>query len=355
MAAGDFSASVMPDVTIKINEMFGGARHMPELNQSIETIKALAERQTATFDKVDVLLDHMDCRGAKIIWLKKCTNTVTNGIDTPIASCDISGTELESTYLSMANNLAYYDTLKVSEEDCADYFTMTEKIAKGFAIIMHNIEKKINDSGIAFLAANEQAPADDLDHNLNGNIIEVPAANLTPEFLADVSIMSQLSNLYNPFIVSGKNFYKANFLAEYKSAANDNVDRVLTAGPFDIFFDILSMDTTLAANATFVVDPSAYAFWSSNQYQNESPTPRGDAQGTMVWKQRAPRLMYNSGGQLVPVYFDVEYQKVCQIAPAGTTTLSHQFRIVFRGGLQLGPQVCVSTDTGILQINAITE
>jgi hypothetical protein len=88
---------------------------------------------------------------------------------------------------------------------------------------------------------------------------------------------------------------------------------------------------------------------------NEAPTLRGDAQGTLVWKQRAPRLMFNNGGSLVPVYFDVEYQKICQVAPAGTTTLNHAFRIVFRGGLQLGPQVCVSTDTGILQINAITE
>ena len=116
-----------------------------------------------------------------------------------------------------------------------------------------------------------------------------------------------------------------------------------------------NIDTAAGADTTFVVDPSAYAFWSSNQYQNEAPALRGDAQGTMVWKQRAPRLMFNNGGALVPVYFDVEYQKICQVAPAGTTTLNHAFRIVFRGGLQLGPQVCVSTDTGILQIAAAAE
>ena len=355
MAAGDFSASTLPDVIIKINEMFSGVRHTPELNQPIDTINALATRQTVRFDAVNVLLEHMDCRGAKTVWLKSCTNDVVNAIDTPISSCDITGAETESTYLALANNLAYVATFEVSEEDCADAFSASEKIAYLMAVKMAMIEKKINDAGIAFLTANEQAPADDLGYTLDGNVITVPVANITPAFLADVSIMAELSNLYSPFIITGKNLYTANFLADYRSAGSDNVDRVLRSGPFDIVFDVKNIDTTVGADATFVVDPSGYAFWSSNQYMNESPTLRGDAQGTLVWKQRAPRLMYNNGGNLTPVYFDVEYQKICQVAPAGTTTLNHAFRIVFRGGLQLGPHVCVSTDTGILQINAIAE
>ena len=69
MAAGDFSASTLPDVIIKINEMFSGVRHTPELNQPIDTVKALAERQTVRFDKTDVLLDHMDCRVQMMLWM----------------------------------------------------------------------------------------------------------------------------------------------------------------------------------------------------------------------------------------------------------------------------------------------
>ena len=354
MAAGDFSASVLPDVIIKINDMFSGKRHTPELNQPIETVKALAERQTVRFDKVDVLLDHMDCRGCKVVWLKDCTNDVTNGVDTPIASCDITGNETESTYLSVANNLVYYATFEVSEEDCKDAFTASEKIAYLMATKMAMIEKKINDAAIAFLTANEQEPGDDLGYTLDGNIIQVPAADITPAFLADVSVIAELSNLYSPFIISGKNFYTARFLADYRSAGSDNVDAVFRSGPFDIVFDVKNIDTTVGANATFVVDPSSYVFWGSNQYQNEAPEMRAGDSKTLVWKQRAPRLMFNNAGTLVPVYFDITYQKACQVV-SGTEYVNHAFRIVFRGGLQLGPQVCDSGDTGILQINAITE
>ena len=337
MAAGDFSASTLPDVIIKINEMFSGVRHTPELNQPIDTVKALAERQTVRFDKTDVLLDHMDCRGAKTVWLKSCTNDVVDA----------------STYLSLANNLAYVATFEVSEEDCADAFSASEKISYLMAVKMAMIEKKINDAAIAFLIANNQAFADDLDYAVDGsNVLQVNAADITPAFLADVAIMAELSNLYSPFIVTGKNFYTAKFLSEYRSAGSDHVDGAL--GAFPIIWDVKNIDTTAGADTTFVVDPSSYAFWSSNQYQNESPVSRGDAQGTMIWKQRSARLMYKNGSALVPVYFDVEYQKVCQVAPAGTVTINHAFRIVFRGGLQLGPQVCDSGDTGILQIAAIT-
>jgi hypothetical protein len=355
MAAGDFSASTLPDVIIKINEMFSGVRHTPELNLPVETVKALAERQTVRFDKVDVLLDHMDCRGSKVVWLKDCSSTVVDLIATPLDSCTLTGAETESTYLSLANNLAYSDTFKVSEEDCADAFTAAEKIAYLMASKMASLENKINLAAIAFLTANEQAPADDLGYTLDGNIVNVPAANFTPTLLADMAVIGELSNLYSPFIVSGKNFYTARFLADYKSVANDNVDRAMTAGPMDIVWDIKNIDTTVGANATFLVDPSAYAFWSSNQFQNTTPQPRHQGSNVLVWKQRAPRLMFNNGGTLTPVYFDMEHQIACQVAPAGTRTNVHVFSITFRGGLQLGPRVCVSGDTGILQFNSITE
>lgn len=354
MAAGDFTASVMPDVLIKLNEMFSGQRHTPELNKDIDTIKALAERQTVRFDQVDVILDHMDCRGAKVVFLKDCTNNVVDIIETPITACDLSGTETESSYLTVANNLGYSDSFKVLGSDCKDKFTIADKIAFLMASTMAQIEEKINLAGIAFLTANEQPSADPLVYDEDGNVIVVPAASMTPAFLADMAIMAKLSNLYNPFIISGRNLYAANFLAEFKSAGSDNVDAVLKAGPFDIVFDLKNLDSTVGANASFLVDPSSYVFWPSNHYENTSPQPFSEGSTLMVWKQRAPRLMYNNNGKLEPVYFDVESQEVCEVV-SGTKYVNRIFQIIFRGGLQLSPQVCSATDTGILQFNSVTE
>jgi|GEM_PF-4624373 len=354
MAAGTFTASVLPDVLIKINEMFSGERHTPELNKDIQTIQALAERQTARFDKLDVLLDHMDCRGAKVVFLKDCTNTAINLITDPITSCTLTGAETESESLTLANNLGYADSFSVKEEDCKDLFTIADKIAFLMASKMAAIEEKLNLACIAFLIANEQPVADPLTYTETGNIVNIPTDAWTPALLAEMAVMAKLSNLYSPFIISGSNLYVANFLADYRSQSSPSVDAVLKSGPFDIIFDIKNIDTTVGANATFMVDPSSYAFWSTNQFQNTAPQEFSKGSTLYVWKQRAPRLVYNNNGVLTPVFFDMSTQETCAVV-SGTRYVNRVFEIVFRGGLQLGPQVCSATDTGILQFNELAE
>jgi hypothetical protein len=341
-------------VIFKVNEIFAGDRYSPELNKDIDTIQALATRQTAKFDQVDVLLDVLDCRGAKVVFLKSCTNTATDIVETPIDACDLTGAETESVSLTLANNLGYKDTFKVLGSDCKDKFTVSDKIAHLMAAKMANIEEKLNLAGIAFLTANEQPVADPLEYGETGNVVNIPTDSWAPELLAEFAVMAKLSNLYNPFIISGSNLYVANFLAQYRSASSPSVDSVLTVGPFDIIFDIKNIDSTVGANATFLVDPSAYAFWPSNQYDNTTPQPFSQGSTLYVWKQRAPRLMWNNNGNIEPVYFDMETQEVCEVV-SGVKYVNRVFAIIFRGGLQLGPQVCVSTDTGILQFNELAE
>lgn len=356
MAAGDFSASVLPDAIFKLNEIFAGERYTPELNKDIDTIMALATRQTAKFDKLDVLLDVLDCRGAKVVFLKSCTNTAVDIVATPIDSCDITGAETESASITLANNLGFRDDFKVLESDCKDAFTAADKIAHEMASKMANIEEKLNLAGIAFLTANEQPAADPLDYTETGNVMNVPSDAWKPELLADMYIIAKLSNLYNPFIISGSNLFGAHFLSDFKSASTPNVDTILkTGGPFgDIVFDIKNIDTTVGANATFLVDPSSYAFWSSNQYSNTAPEPFTKGSTLYKWRQRAPRLMWNNNGKLEPVYFDMEMQESCEVV-SGVKYPVHVFNIIFRGGLQLGPQVCDADETGILQFNELVE
>src|SRR5688572_15241225 len=129
MAAGDFTASVLPDAIFKLNEIFAGERYTPELNKDIDTIMALATRQTAKFDKLDILIDVLNCQGAKVVFLKSCTNTAVDIVATPIDSCDITGAEAESSSITLANNLGYRDSFKVLESDCKDSFSPADKIA----------------------------------------------------------------------------------------------------------------------------------------------------------------------------------------------------------------------------------
>lgn len=354
MAAGSFSASDLPDVIIKMNEMFGGDRLAPELNKDIDTIMALATRQTAKFDKMDVLLDVLDCRGAKVVFLKSCTNEAVDIVATPITDCALVGAETESASMTLANNLGWMESFKVLGSDCKDAFSVVDKIAHLMTVKMANLEEKINLAAIAFLMANEQAVADPLTYTETGNVVNVPEGAWTPAFLAEIAVMSKLSKLYNPFIISGSNLYVANFLADYRSASSPSVDAVLKSGPFDIYFDIQNIDTVVGAKATFLVDPSSYVFWPSNQYENMAPEPFSNGSTLYKWRQRAPRLQYNDNGSLKPVYFDVESQEACEVV-GGVKYTNYVFNIFFRGGLQLGPQVCDASATGILQFNMLVE
>ncbi len=351
MAAGDFTASALPDILIRMEQMFSGQRHTPEFNQPIETIKALAERQTVRFDSVPSVLDTKNCVGVKATFLKSCDNTV----DTTITDCEIGGTETESDSVTIANNLLYSKSFKVLDSDCKDVYKGVDKIAYLMGKTMVDLENAINEAAIAFLLANSQdntATLPDSWDNTDADVIGIPSAEIKPEALAEIFYQAQINNLYSPFMVSGRNFYTSKVLGDFRSAGSDNVDAIFNSPLGDIVFDPKNIDTLTSLQSTFAVDPSGYAFWASNQFDMESPERWDDQYNTMVWRQRAPRLMFRNGGSLVPVYFDVRKQTKCAVT-SNVTWKEHHYQIIFRGGLQLGPQVCSTAETGILHYKAV--
>lgn len=351
MAAGDFTASALPDILIRMEQMFSGQRLTPEFNQPIETINALATRQTVRFDALPSLLETFNCVGTKATFLKSCDNSV----DTTISDCEISGSETESSSVTLANNLLYAKTFKVSEVDCKDVYKAVDKIAYLMGKTMVDLENAVNEAGIAFLVANSQdntATMPDTWDNSDADVIAIPAAEMVPATLAEIFYQAQINNLYSPFLISGHNLYTSKILSDFRSAGSDNVDAIFNSPLGDIVFDLKNIDTLTSLRSTFAVDPSSYAFWASNDFMTETPERWDDQYNTMVWRQRAPRLAYRDGNSIVPVYFDVMKQTKCA-TDSNRNLREYYYRIIFRGGLQLGPQVCSTSETGILHYKAV--
>ena len=351
MAAGDFLASALPDALIKMEQMFSGQRLTPELNKPIETINALATRQTVRFDALNILLDAANCQGSKAAFLKACNDDVA----TSISSCEITGDEIEADSVTLADNLIYAKSFTISEVDCKDIFTASEKLAYAMASAMASLENAVNEAAVAFLAANAQdnsATLPDTWDNSDADLIGIPSSELTPEALAEIHYQAVINNLYSPFLISGRNFYTANVLASFQSAGADNRDGIFRSPLGDIVYDLKNIDTLTSLASTFAVDPSAYAFWCSNQFMNEAPEGWDDQYNTFVWKQRAPRLMFRNGNTLQPVYFDVRRQTSCAVS-SNRTYRDYKYQVSFKGGLQLGPQICSASETGILHYKKV--
>ncbi len=351
MAAGDFTASNLPDILIRMEEMFSGQRLTPEFNVPVETINALATRQTVRFDAVDVMLDTGNCRGCKAVFLKSCDDTVVTTVD----ACEIDGSETESASLTIANNLLFAKSFMVSEVDCNDVFKGVDKIAYLMGKTMVDLENAINEAAIAFLVSNSQdngATLPDTWSNADPDVIAIPSGEVKPEALAEIFYQSQINNLYSPFLISGRNFYTSKVLGDFRSAGSDNVDAIFNSPLGDIVFDLKKLDTETELASTFAIDPSSYAFWASNEFKSEAPERWDDQYNTMVWRQRAPRLAFRNGNTVTPVYFDVMKQTKCAVSGDRNYRTFH-YKIIFRGGIQLGPQVCDSGETGILHYKAV--
>lgn len=345
MAAGDFSASQLADIQIGLQEMFEGARFAGARAREIGTINCLAEHQTAK-----VINDlTIDCpRDVDVYFIKDCDETVTDCEQTPPADCQITGVEAETAILTISPDMCFSKAFQVNHDLCNNALTYETLVAERMAHAMASIEQEVNRAAVAFLEANAQ---DNQDPSTTGGTevgteTQIPAAEWDANLIAEMALEAQYNDIFNGFMVTGKNFWVADFTSRY-SEDGCCVLKGLYDGAFDICFDPLNVDTVTGSDSTFIVDPDAYVFFGRTQYSNDAPVAMGDQFGTWYWRQRAPRLKHKLQGGVSPVYFDVVRQRTC-IRDGGRRIPVDVFEVSFKGDLVLAPDICDSGLTGIL-------
>lgn len=360
MAAGDFSASQMPDVLVRATEMWADPRTKYELKPIVKTAKSVLANQLVGFDPI---MKGNKCIAVSAAWLKSCSDTVTDLTATTIASCTLTGAELESAKLTYNPTLNFVKGFTVWDDECKDEFEWRDKMAFGFLKAKASLRKQLNASTLAFLFANR---TQNLYTGGTGNIVtagsqhtEFDAAYWTPDLIAEFDITREVNQMSeSSYLLSSTNLRSAYFNAQYNAANADQKDEALKLGHYPIYFDSVNVDAATSAKSTFLVDPSALGFFHWNQYDNTAPQNMNDPSNTHVWKMPDDEIIYMDGTTAVPLEYDVEMQAVCKVDENGVgVRYGRRYGMVanvyLRGGLILGPGDCAG-GKGIIEFRNVS-
>lgn len=360
MAAGDFAKSLLPDILVGAEQVWKGDRHRRGILKDVSTANEILGRQMVDWD---ILFDRAglnkgnSCIGAKAAWLKACDDTVDECDDNTLTDCNLSGPETESDNAIYAPNMCFEKSGKVLDNQCKDMFDKGRKIGVQMANIIASLEQEIQAVLIAHLLANGQ---ENRYSGTYGTILTVaedgeavttfPAAQWTPDIIAEMVATAENNDFYNPYIISGKNLWSNAFISEYKQNCCNTDGLVNGDGPIPIFFDLKNVDQSAGGTQTSIlVDAGALGYFNVTDYENESPEPFVAGGDLLVWRVPSRRLSYMNGDDLVPIYFDIEIQEVCTINE--TTNKKYVSTVIkgtHQGGLHAAPATCNADDTGIL-------
>lgn len=358
MSAGDFSASAMNDVVVRATEIWQEPRSMSELRPQVQSAKTALQNQLV---QIIPIMQGDTCIGVKSAWLKSCDDTVVDLTSSAWSDCVITGSELESDNKVYGPTYNKVKSFTVWDEDCKDIYDVVDKIAYGQLKAKAALRKDLNATLIAYLQSNRCANeySDTLGSIPVGTptVTEFTSAYWNEDLIAEFDLIREFNLMSGAsYLISGTNLRNAEFNAKYNAANADGKDEILKLGHFPISFDPLNVDSTAGAKSTFMVDPSAMAWFSWNQYQNEAPENKLDPNNTHVWKEYDPEISFQNGPRFEALSYDVEMQRLCKVSGAAGVRHSKRygwaFNYILRGGFILGPGDC-NGGTGIQEFRNV--
>jgi hypothetical protein len=363
MAAGDFTASQLCDLTLKIDQIYADPRNNRELEPNVDATKAILENQRATFH--ELMLDGKRCVGVKAAFLKSCDTTVDD-CTTPPEDCEISGVELESASIDLETD-CLQTNLSVLDDQCADVFSADDKVAFGIAQRIALIEENLNNAIIAWLIANATANVySDGCGTIDGEtgVTCFDAATWAKgcntccddttggcNIWAELDLIARFNEIKNPVILSGTPLFNQAFCSPHLNKNDNGKATQSILDQWNLYFDPRGVDTVAGEPTAFMIEPWNVAFWAKSGKDTEAMTPVNllDQYNTHVWQRPSTRLFYRDGSTIKPVMFDIRYQRRSSVSTnTGDCRLGHHFNIKLNYGLGLGPNDCAD-GSGILQ------
>lgn len=352
MAAGDFTASVANRVNTKLMDMFKDPNVTnAEFKQPFDTARAFLENQTAN---VAPVLEGNQCVGAKVMYFKG-SNDLTVSKSTNCTTP--TGTELETSSKNYDTDVLVAAAGRVKDNDCSNEYDFIEKSAMLMKKMLNDIRVKLNRTTIlSALSAVAQTNLDtdiptSWDDTTNAPRIDVPEDQFTWDNLGEFEAVANNNNIYDYFMVSGRNFYLDAFNSQYLKLNDDGKSGSAAYGDFNIYFDLKHLYSVLSRRSTFLVDKNSYVFW--NQFQNGAVAVQVDSD-RWVYTMADPVLKYMKNGSLVPVVYEVEYKKTCTSRNSlNQLIIAHDWYIRLIGGFEFAP-AGVNSETGLLEFSAVS-
>lgn len=355
MAAGDFSASQIPQVLTEVQNIFitGGRLNLRKNDPRLNTAKAVLENQTAV--PLPVMTADGKCTAVDMTWLKYCGSTGVDCADEDyVFSCDITGAEGESVKERLEANYCHEEKFIVRDDECNDLFPAVKKIAEGIANAKLKAEANLSAfmmaqlyAGISPASAYEGEVPEGWD--LDGTPYLYPGTAIDrPRVLSEMYVMSQINQVTNPVYVADGTWQADVYLAQH---LNNNGGAVVNeAGLYDgmgnkWYFDPIAMSTlNNDAGRLIMFDPNNILAWFTNDVSNFEPEMWLSSKALTRWKEPTMYLRDRNGN---PLYYDVYMQEDCIEGVNGKPRKVYKFKLTLSGGFHIGPNACNANDTGV--------
>ena len=365
MAAQNVSTGDLNDVQILLSEMYAG--NTPSkypYKDFIGTARAITENNDGKPSTTMVMADG-ECVATQVHWLTKgatsLSYTGTGSSPSLSLSCDIDAGEGAITNSqTYNNNVVEIANVNILDNVCGNIWDFQTLSAAQLARAMFDIRASFNARAITFLDGAKSAVNSDADvtaGNVDGvsfasSVFDVSSIVLSwnnPDTLTVLDTIVANNAMDTAFWVGGRNsFYNAIVNSQYHRL-NDNERDQVRFDDYNMFFDVKNLDSSLTGKNLFAVGEGSYLFWNTEVYDSTQFTQIDDTKWVAmvpdpIWKYK------NGTGQLVPVMYNVVYQKVCSARNSSTLKhqISHKYEVRLQGGLVQAP-ASETNHTGILK------
>jgi hypothetical protein len=369
MAAQNISTGALNDIQILLSDMFSGDTPSKyPMRDFIGSARAILENNDGTPSTKMIMADG-ECIGTQVHWLTKgaTTETYTGTGSSPslTLNCDLAtGEGAIANAQTYENNIVKVYNVNVKDNECGNIWDFQTLSAHQLARAMFDARASLNGSCISFLDASKSAVNNDddvTDGNVDGvsfaastfSVSETVLPWNTPDSLTVLDTIVANNAMDTSFWVGGRNsFYNAIVNSEYRRL-NDNERDLVRFDNYNMWFDVKNLDNTLTGKNLFAVGVGSYLFWNTEVY--ESTQFEQIDYDKWVALIPDPILRYkNAAGALVPVMYNVVYQKACSSRNSDSLKhqMLHKWEVRLQGGLVKAP-ASEDNHTGILKFQAV--
>lgn len=335
---GDFTCALAQIVQTEITNLWqgGGSNIRSSYVPESDAAQQLLRVQTANFS---VLQDATRKRTVKGFWVDWCPDETT---ECPTDYCELTGTETGASCVE-------YD---ITQCVASQVYSITEEMFDTSDLRWDNVfvpmmlrmfldvENKLSNEVLVGLRDNGSSNIYASPYTLNGDVIEIPAAQWNPQMFAYLNTIFRKNRL-SPGVLLSSEFLEPlwNLTATGASTPQGAVDqRRMTAFGTPVF-DIFQYATVFGAQGLTIYSPSALALVTRSEFARYGA--RGyeinGANGQHMRRYSAPSL------NLPGVTIDILYQKECI-----GLDIRHSWQAFIHYDVLFNPKGCNTDLTGII-------
>lgn len=333
----------------------------------VKTVDKLINSQTVRF--IPVMDENGVCVSWKMWWYDLTdaeANAVYSGsVKNPDTECDIAtGSPIGTKSNTYSKNVFLQDTFYVNDNLCANDAMFADLVAEQLNMSMLKLRVALNERSILFLDSNKTANVD--TSRASTGMTTALGVTTVPVLLWDdqaiitkMQIIAEANRMGTDFLImDGSNMLLSKNIAPYLGLNDQQRSFGAIYGDISSRYnaDLLDMNRVTETESTFLVNPNMFGFHCSTSY-GTAPVTIDSSKGLQAFRIADPMLRYRRSvlqgnrvvSEVVPVEYDIVYQKVCTGTDAnGKRIFDHKWEVSFVGGMHLGP-VANSGHTNIIK------